>query len=112
MITYGSLDEITYDAEVDGELVRKTLGVRVFDERGWSTVMIVFQERTKDLSAWRAPKVAVLRMRKVGEGWKKQSSVTLPAAHALALGVDITQRFADLLKPGELDDDEPSRFPE
>ena len=98
MITYGNLDEITYDAEVDGELVRKTLGVRAWEAGSWSTVMIVFAERTKDLAAWRAPKVAVLRMRKVGDGWKKHSLVTLPAAHALSLGLEITSTFVDTLR--------------
>ena len=111
MITYGDLDEITYDAELDGELVRKTLGVRVWEDRGWATVTIAFQERTKDLAAWRAPRLCVMRLRKLGHGWKKQSSVTLPAAHARALGLELTTRLADVLQPSDLEDverDQPS----
>ena len=54
----------------------------------------------------------MLRMRRAGEGWKKQSLVTLPAEHALALGVDLTQRFQELLTSAEPDDDEPDRLSE
>ncbi len=112
MITYGDLDQITYDTELDGELVRKTLGVRAWEERGWATVMIVFQERTKDLATWRSPKVALLRLRRVGEGWKKHALVTLPAAHAVALGAEIAQRVGELRAPGEPDVDEPDGLTE
>lgn len=80
------LSDITFDAEgEDGDLVRRMIARRSWTDGGWATVMIVFEERSRDRESWRAPKVMVIRMRRAGEGWKKQSSVTLPAAHAIGL---------------------------
>ena len=80
------LSDITFDAEgEDGGLVRRMIARRSWTDGAWAPVMIVFEERSRDRESWRAPKVMVLRMRRAGDGWKKQSSVTLPAAHALGL---------------------------
>jgi hypothetical protein len=79
------LDEVHYDLEVDGELVRRQLARRIWDARGWATVAVHFQERDP-AGAWKPAKVALLRFRKVHEVWKKQASFTLSLdeAHALA----------------------------
>ncbi len=95
------LSDITFDAEgEDGDLVRRMIARRSWTDGGWATVMIAFEERTRDREAWRAPKVMILRMRRAGEGWKKQSSVTLPAAHALGLRGEL-ELVADRLAAGE-----------
>ena len=44
------LDEVTYDLEVDGEQVRRQLHRQVWEQRGWATVAIVYQE--KDADGW------------------------------------------------------------
>lgn len=80
------LSEIQFDAEgEDGDLVRRTLLTRTWTDGGWATVMVLYDERAKDKKTWRQPKLALIRMRRSGDGWKKSSSVTLPAAHASAL---------------------------
>ncbi|MBA3452574.1 MAG: hypothetical protein H0T42_05685 [Deltaproteobacteria bacterium] len=86
-MTYvADLSDISFDAEgEDGDLVRRQIARRAWTDGGWATVMIVFEERSRDRESWRAPKLMVLRMRRVGDGWKKQSSVTLPATHAAGL---------------------------
>ncbi len=94
------LSDITFDAEgEDGDLVRRMISRRSWTDGGWATVMIVFEERTRDRESWRAPKVMLLRMRRAGEGWKKQSSVTLPAAHASGLRSEL-ELVADRLAAG------------
>lgn len=79
------LDDVQYDLEVDGELVRRQLARKVWEDRGWATVAVKFQERASD-GTWKEPKVALLRFRRMHEAWKKQAAITLPLdeAHALA----------------------------
>ena len=84
------LSEIQLAAEgEDGELVRRTIARRSWIDAGWATVMILFEERARDLESWRQPKLALIRLRRAGDGWKKQSSVTLPAAHAAGLRAEL-----------------------
>jgi hypothetical protein len=101
-VTYvDDLSDITFDAKgEDGDLVRRMIARRSWTDGGWATVMIVFEERTRDRESWRAPKVMVLRMRRAGEGWKKQSSVALPAAHAIGLRGEL-ELVADRLAAGD-----------
>jgi hypothetical protein len=90
-VTYvQDLSDLSFDAEgEDGAQVRRTIARTVWTDGGWATVMIVFEERARDLASWRAPKVMLLRMRRAGEGWKKQSAITLPAAHAAGLHAEL-----------------------
>ncbi|HUS32749.1 MAG TPA: hypothetical protein VMZ53_29815 [Kofleriaceae bacterium] len=80
----GDLDDVQYDLELDGELVRKQLARRVWEHRGWATVAIAFQERDK-AGEWKPAKLALLRFRHEREAWKKQAAVTIDGADALAL---------------------------
>lgn len=78
------LDEVTQDLEVDGEQVRRTLERKVFERRGWATVAMVFEERGPD--GWKPPKLALIRLQKVRDAWKKHAAITLSGADASALG--------------------------
>lgn len=80
----GELDEVTYDLEVDGEQVRRTLERKVLERRGWATVAMVFEERGPD--GWKPPKLALIRLQKVRDAWKKHAAITLSGADAAALG--------------------------
>jgi len=79
------LDEVQYDLEVDGELVRKQLARRVWERAGWATVAIAFVEKDK-AEGWKPPKVALLRFRRVHEVWQRQAAMTLAGGEALELG--------------------------
>ena len=78
------LDEVQYELEVDGELVRKQLGRKVWEARGWATVAIAFSERDND-GTWKRAKVVLFRFRYQNEAWHKQATITLGADDALAL---------------------------
>lgn len=78
------LRDVTFDVDQDGDQVRRTRLTRVWEGRGWGTVMIVFEERGTD-GAWRAPRLALIRFRRAGGGWKKHAQVTLPADQARTL---------------------------
>ena len=83
------LDEVQYDLELDGELVRRQLARQVWEQRGWATVAVAFQDRDK-AGAWKPTKLALVRFRREHDAWKRQSTVTLDGPDALALASTIT----------------------
>ncbi|MBV8762325.1 MAG: hypothetical protein JO257_33860 [Deltaproteobacteria bacterium] len=86
------LDEVQYDLEQDGMQVREQLARRVWEKAGWATVAITFRERDKD-GEWKAPKLALLRFRRLDEMWKKQALITLSADDARDLGAFVRESF-------------------
>lgn len=82
------LDDVQYDLEVDGELVRRQLARKIWEDRGWATVAVQFQERAAD-GTWKEPKVALLRFRKLHDAWTKQAAITLPLDEAQALAATL-----------------------
>lgn len=80
----GELDEVTYELEVDGELVRRELGRKVWERGAWATVAIAFTERGED--GWKPAKLVVIRLQRVREAWKKHALITLRGDEAAALG--------------------------
>jgi hypothetical protein len=86
------LDEVQYDLEQDGVQVREQLSRRVWEKAGWATVAIAYRERDKD-GAWKAPKLALLRFRRLDEMWKKQASLTLAGTDAAELGAALVEWF-------------------
>ncbi len=97
------LRDVTFDVEQDGEEVRRTRLRRIWEGRGWGTVMLVFEERGPD-GDWRAPKLTVIRFRRAGGGWKKHAQVTLPADQARSLAALLSENAG--LFTGSPDDDD------
>ncbi len=69
-----TLDELSYDYEDDGVLVRKELDKVVLTKGSWATVMFLYQELDKASGKFRAPKIAIVRFKKFQGGYRKQSS--------------------------------------
>jgi hypothetical protein len=88
LVLVAELDEVNYDLEVDGEQVRRTLHRQVWERRGWATVAIAYEERGKD-GEWKPAKLALIRLQRVREAWKKHAALTLAGADALALAASI-----------------------
>ena len=78
------LDDVTYDLEVDGVEVRRTLERKVWERRGWATVALVYQERDRD-GEWKPAKLALIRLQHVREAWKRHAAMTLAGPDALEL---------------------------
>ena len=78
------LDDVTYDLEVDGEQVRRTLHRRVWQRGAWATVAIAYEERGTE-GAWKPAKLALIRLQRVREAWKKHAAITLGGACARQL---------------------------
>ncbi len=69
-----TLEELTYNYEDEGKLVRKELD-RVFLTKGaWATAMFLYQELDKAKDTFRAPKIAIVRFKKFKGQFRKQSS--------------------------------------
>jgi hypothetical protein len=69
-----TLDELTYDYEDEGVLVRKQLDKAVLTKGSWSTLMFLYQELDKKTAKFRAPKIAIVRFKKFKGAYRKQSS--------------------------------------
>jgi len=103
----GDLDEVTYDLEVDGEQVRRTLHRRVWQRGAWATVAIAFEERGPD-AVWRPAKLALIRLQRVRDAWKKHAAITLRGSDAISLAETLSEWASDLSQAsgdGEPSDD-------
>ena len=69
-----TLEELTYNYEDDGTLVRKELDKVVLTKGAWATMMFLYQELDKATSKFRAPKIAIVRFKKFRGAYRKQSS--------------------------------------
>jgi hypothetical protein len=72
-----TLDELTYDYEEDGTLVRKELDRVVLTKGGWATMMFLFQELDRKSGKFRPPKMAIVRFKKSKGSYRKQSSFNI-----------------------------------
>jgi hypothetical protein len=77
------LDDVTYDLEIDGEPVRRTLHRRVWEGGAWATVAIAYEERGD--GAWKPAKLALIRLQRVRGAWKKHAAITLRGLDAMRL---------------------------
>src|SRR5687768_13439364 len=69
-----TLDELTYNYEDEGTLVRKELDKVVLTKGSWATLMFLYQELDKATQKFRAPKIAIVRFKKFKGSYRKQSS--------------------------------------
>ena len=92
------LDDVTYDLEVDGEQVRRTLHRRVWERGAWATVAIAYQERGLD-GVWKPAKLALVRLQRIRDVWKKHAAITLRGSDALDLGQTLAA-WSDDFAPG------------
>jgi len=72
-----SLEELTYDYEDEGVLVRKEIDRAVLTKGSWATVMFLFQELDRAKGKFRAPKMAIVRFKKAKGLYRKQSSFNI-----------------------------------
>lgn len=69
-----ALDELSYDYEEDGVLLRQQVEKVVLTKGSWATVMFLYQELDKAHGTFRAPKIAIVRFKKWKGAYRKQSS--------------------------------------
>ena len=72
-----TLEELSYNYEDEGKLVRKEVARAVLSKGAWATVMFLYQELDKKTDTWRAPKIAIVRFKKSGGAYRKQSGFNI-----------------------------------
>jgi len=72
-----TLEELTYDYEDEGTLVRKELDRAVLSKGSWATIMFLFQELDRAKGKFRPPKMAIVRFKKSKGSYRKQSSFNI-----------------------------------
>ncbi|HTE53398.1 MAG TPA: hypothetical protein VK698_21230 [Kofleriaceae bacterium] len=72
-----TIEELSYDYEEDGKLVRKELERHVLSKGSWATVMFLYQELDRKTENWRAPKVSIVRYKKWNGAYRKQSGFNI-----------------------------------
>jgi hypothetical protein len=93
-----ALEELTYDAEEDGVLVRRQLERVVLGGGAWATVMFLYEELDRATGTFRAPKISVARFKKFRGAYRRHSAFTLASiAQARAL-TDTFERWFEKME--------------
>ena len=99
-----TLEELTYDSEEDGTLVRKQLDRAVLTKGGWSTVMFLFQELDRASGKFRAPRMAFVRFKKARGVYRKQSSFVISGGPQARQFAEVFERWYPKLQAAQEDD--------
>ena len=96
-----TIDDITYDYEEDGRLVRKELQREVLSKGAWSTIMFLYQELDRKTEDWRDAKVAIVRYKKWQGSYRKQSHFNISSEKQARAIVDTIERWYSADAEGE-----------
>lgn len=88
-----TLDELTYNYEEEGTLVRKELDRVVLTKGGWATMMFLFQELDRKAGKFRAPKMAIVRFKKSRGVYRKQSSFNISSEKQARQIAEVFERW-------------------
>jgi len=90
-----TIDDITYNYEEDGRLVRRELKRKVLSKGSWSTIMFMYDELDRRTDEWRPAKVAIVRYQKRNGAYRKQSSFNISSEKQARQVIDALQEFYD-----------------
>ena len=88
-----TIEELSYNYEDDGLLVRKELDKVVLTRGSWATVMFLYQELDKATSKFRAPKIAIVRFKKFRGAYRKQSSFNVSSEKQARQITEVFERW-------------------
>jgi hypothetical protein len=104
-----TLEELSYDVEDDGVLVRKQLERVLIGRGSWATAMFLFQELDRATGSFGAPKIAVVRFKKFRGAYRKHASFNISGAPEAGRMADVFTRWhgqIEALSAGGVDDDD------
>src|SRR5688572_27984381 len=103
-----TLDELTYNYEDEGLLVRKELDKVVLTKGSWATLMFLYQELDKASGKFRPPKIAIVRFKKFKGSYRKQSSFNVSSEKQARQIVDVFEKWYSKMEAATAgNDDEP-----
>ena len=88
-----TIDELSYNYEDEGVLVRKELDKVVLTKGSWATIMFLYQELDKASSKFRAPKIAIVRFKKFRGAYRKQSSFNVSSEKQARQITDVFEKW-------------------
>jgi hypothetical protein len=103
-----TIDELTYNYEDEGTLVRKELDKVVLTKGSWATVMFLYQELDKASGKFRAPKIAIVRFKKFRGAYRKQSSFNVSSEKQARQITEVFDKWYSKMESATTSDDEPS----
>ncbi len=68
------LDDLRWDLEDDGRLVRREVDRRVIEKGAWATALYLYEELDPRTEAWGPRKLTLVRWRRVQDQWRKHAS--------------------------------------
>ena len=88
-----TIEELSYNYEDEGVLVRKELDKMVLTKGSWATVMFLYQELDKASGKFRAPKIAIVRFKKFRGAYRKQSSFNVSSEKQARQITEVFERW-------------------
>jgi hypothetical protein len=88
-----TIDEVSYNYEDEGRLVRRELKKEILTRGAWATVMFFYQDLDKKSEQWGEPKVSIVRFKKSGGVYRKQSSFNISSHKQARQIVDVIGRW-------------------
>ena len=102
-----TIEELSYNYEDEGTLVRKELDKVVLTKGSWATIMFLYQELDKATSKFRAPKIAIVRFKKFRGAYRKQSSFNVSSEKQARQIVDVFEKWYSKMEAAAESTDEP-----
>src|SRR6476646_3176550 len=88
-----TIEEVSYNYEDEGKLVRKEIKKEILTKGAWATVMFLYQELDRQSNEWGEPKVAIVRFKKSGGVYRKQSSFNISSQKQARQIVEVIERW-------------------
>ena len=88
-----TIEEVSYNYEDEGKLVRKEMKKEILTKGAWATVMFLYQELDRKTEAWGPPKVSIVRFKKSGGVYRKQSSFNISSEKQARQIVEVIEKW-------------------
>lgn len=103
-----TIEEVSYNYEDEGKLVRREMKKEILTKGAWATVMFLYQELDRKTEQWGAPKVSIVRFKKSGGVYRKQSSFNISSEKQARQIVDVIEKWYAEVGPTEEKGSQPS----
>ena len=88
-----TIEDVSYNYEDEGKLVRRELKKEVLTKGAWATVMFMYEELDKKTEKWGDAKVSIVRFKKFNGQYRKQSSFNISSRKQADQIVDVIGRW-------------------
>ncbi|MFH1132029.1 MAG: hypothetical protein V1754_11885 [Pseudomonadota bacterium] len=88
-----TVEDLTFDYEDEGQLVRKELKKEVLTKGAWATLMFLYQELDRRTGEYRDPKISIVRFKKSSGVYRKQSSFNISSEKQARQIVSVIEKW-------------------